>query len=225
MSYSSSNENIAQLASPRDKEKKRNPASSSSVNPFKPKSPSKVAKSQTAERATKAMTHSFIDNYEKIKAQQKVSENVTSELTKNPSSLPHTNSVNSATSNLPAGNISNHSETTGNLPFQLPNFLPLPPSSPNRKKISSPKKTTPESTQILKELSNAEKKLGHARKSSNESPSMSMLDLLNTVKYSTAEPSLIKSGSTTFGSGDRNSFLRQSLTFNDSYEEKSSDDN
>ncbi len=219
MSYSSSNENIAALASPRDKDKKRNPTSnSSSVKTFKPKSPSKSADSRTTDKVTKATTHSFIDNYEKYKAQQKATESVAPESTKSLS----TNLVNSATSISPGSNInnnnSNNADATGSLPFQLPNFLPLPPSSPNRR--------NPPRSPILKDLSQGAKKSGHARKSSNESPSLSMLDLVNPVKYSIAEPSLIKSGSTTFGSGDRNSFLRQSLTFYDSFDDdKSSDDN
>jgi hypothetical protein len=234
MSYNSSNENLAPM--PQDTDLKyhtalksprgNNPSITKPTNQFKLKTTSpkslalKAALDVHQALATKATTHSFIENYEKHKAASLAQLKSASEGT---SSLPHqtTNPQNHTTSTSPV----NYNETTAanSTPFTFTNFLPLPPSSPNRKKTQSPKKTTPESTQVFKEPL-VEKRSGHSRKSSNES--VSLLETANTVKHSSGEPSLVKTGSTTtFGTGDRNAFLRQSVMFNDSFDDESNDDN
>ena len=128
--------------------------------------------------------------------------------------LPFTDNKSSS-----CASISQRTETTtvvgtsSSFPTSQLLLLPPPPSSSPTKKKSSPvaaKKLIPQAgiTQQQETESN----------SSGLNDSASLLDLLSSIKYSCAQPNLMRTGSNTLSSSERNSLLRQSLTLNDSDE-------
>lgn len=157
--------------------------------------------------------HSFIENYEKLKSQLKRSSSSFSSKTsfQAPLTMPFTNLSNNSNQITTSNKLGNQSGSFS-LVDQLP---PAPNMSPLKKKVLEEALNKDLSSYMLKK-----NKSGHTRQPSNESvhssPSMTLAELLNSAKYSNTEPSslMLRTGSTS----DRNSFLRQSLSLNESDE-------
>jgi hypothetical protein len=195
------------------------------VNQSKPKvTQSKIPTLQMVARPGPASPeYTFADTYEKFKAQLRRSESSSSKSAADSSKNKQTSRQSILIRNPSTSRVSELSERPI---FPSNGMIQLPPSTPKTKARLSAAlgKISPDSTYVIKEpaaSSYAVERRPSGRQQSqgrSESPSFTMAEMLNSVKYSNVEPNLIRTGSSAGSAGERNSFLRQSMTINESYE-------